>query len=255
MGKRYRPGYLSDKVKKKRVGTAVFAVFLVLLAIVVGAVIGRYQRQLSSDNSVKAKEFYFTSDFLDGETHTLAPGSTQVEFTLGNHADELRFSEVDIDYTVTVTPADDVTVEYGNTGKRLDENAKQDNTVTIKGLKPGTYTVTAKGTGGYEKTLTTTIIVPEEKGQLYFHEEQNADYTLLTVWNEGNAAGEVTVSYTGIPDNTNPNMTDWETGGATSKEQTVEIPSHTSKVFRFFGDSEDRVITVTGADVQEKEPK
>ena len=112
MEKRHIPKNLRHKGKKKSRGAAAaaFAVCLVLLVFLMGAVIGRYQRQLRSDNSVKAKEFYFTSNLLDGGTHTLAPGSTEVTFTLGNHADELRFSEVDIAYTVTVTPADGVTV-------------------------------------------------------------------------------------------------------------------------------------------------
>lgn len=138
MGKRHIPRHLSRRTKKKSVGAtvAVLAVCFVLSSILIGAVIGRYQHQLRSDGSVRAREFYFTSDFLDGGTHALAPETTQVSFTLGNHADDLRFSEVDITYEVTVTPTDSgatgVTVEYGNAEKKLTQGKEQDDTVTIK---------------------------------------------------------------------------------------------------------------------------
>ena len=242
MEKRHIPKNLRCKGSKKSLGAAAaaFAVCLVLLVFLIGAVIGRYQRQLRSDNSVKAKEFYFTCNLLDGGTHTLAPGSTEVIFTLGNYADELRFSEVDIDYKVTVTPADGVNVEYSNTAQKLLAGGKKDDAVTIKGLSPNnTYTVTATGTGGYSQTLTAKIVVLPTEGQVYYNEENvSGEYLLLTVWNEGE----------GIPDNTNPNMTDWNTGGETAQEKSVSIEPHESKVFRFFNATD---ITVEGATAKE----
>ncbi len=64
-------------------------------------------------------------------------------------------------------------------------------------MPPGnTYTVTAIGTGGYSQTLTATINVLSGGGKLYYHLE-SGEYTLLTVWNEGNTAGDVTITYTG----------------------------------------------------------
>ncbi len=246
MEKRHIPGKLS-RWAKKRAGAAALAGGLVLLVILVGAVIGRYQRQLGSGGHVLAKEFYFTSDFLDGSTHFLAPGSNEVTFTLGNHADELRFSEVEIQYKVTVEPAEDVTVVYENPEQKLaPAGTMQDNRVTIKGLKSGeTYTITATGTGGYQKTLTATVQVLPQGAGLYWHAENiPGEYTLLTVWNEGDEPGDVTIQYTGIPDNTNPNMTDWVTAaGATPIEKEISIPAHTSKVFRFF----EGTVTVEGA--------
>lgn len=249
MGRRYIPENLSGRAKKKRVGAAALAVCLLLLVLLIGAVMGRYQRQLRSDASVRALEFYFTSNFLDGGVHTLAPDSTELTFTLGNHADELRFSEVDISYEVTVktngSEAVGVAVAYGNANKKLAKDTKQDDAVTIQNLTPNTYTITAVGTGGYSKTLTATIVIPPKKGQLYYYtEEIPGEYKLLTVWNEGDAEGSVTITYTGIPDNTNPNMKGWSTGsGSTGSGKTVAIGAHESKVFRFFSGT----VEVTGA--------
>lgn len=245
MGKRYIPRHVKPRAKKNRAGVAMaaLAVSFVLLLVLISTVIGKYQHQLDSDGYVRALEFYFTSDFLDGKTHRLAPGSTEVSFTLGNHADELRYSEMDITYDVTVEPvgattSESLTVEQGS--GTLVGNKKDDINVTIKGLKSGSYTVTAVGKGGYSKTLKATIVVPAQSAQLYEYQEKvTGEYILLTVWNEGDEAGNVTISYTGIPDNTNPNMTAWTTNGS----QKVTIAPHESKVFRFFTGE----VTVTGA--------
>ncbi len=224
----------------KRTGLIAGAIGLCFVLLLVGAVIAKYRQQLHSDSAVRAKEFYFTSDFLDGGTHTLAPGSTSVTFTLGNHADELRISEVDIQYTVTVDNGAAVAPANGT----LTKDAKADATITISDLQPGTYTVKAVGTGGYSQTLTATIVVLAEAAKPYYHiENVPGEYILLTVWNEGNEAKNVTIAYTGIPDNTNPNMTDWTTNGS----RLVTIEPHESKVFRFFSGT----VTVTGADKKE----
>lgn len=260
MGKRHIPKNLRRKGKKKSAAAAVAAlvvclVLLVLFVPMVGTVFGRYQRQIRSDGWVKAYDFYFTSNLLDGGTHTLAPGSKEVTFTLSNHADELRYSEVDINYEVKVTDksGDPVVVTItsynegtvpGDTGT-LKMNQKSDAEVTISGLQAGTYTVTATGDGGYKKTLTAEIKVLPEDAKLYWNTENVSDgYTLLTVWNEGDTSGNVTIEYTGIPDNTNPNMEGWKTNG---QKEDIKIEPHESKVFRFFGETV-TVKKVTGAE-------
>ncbi len=249
MGKRHFPKNWSHKAGKKGLGAAALAVCLVLFVILISAVIGRYQSQFGSDGSARALNFYFTSDLLDGGAHTLAPETTELSFTLGNHADELRFSEMDISYEVTVTPADGVTIEKGTA--TLTKNKKSDAKVTLKGLKPGEYTVTAVGEGGYSKTLTATVVIPEKKARLYWHQENvSGEYLLLTVWNEGGVAGKVTVNYIGIPDNTNPNMTDWVTADTDFASEEITIEPYESKVFRFFGGA-----TVQVPGVETKEPR
>lgn len=259
MGKWHIPKKLSHMVKTKRAGAtaAALAVCLVLLVILAGVAVGRYQHQFGSDSSVRALNFYFTSNLLDGGTHTLAPGSTEVKFTLGNHADELRYSEVDIAYAVTVTPvegesvADGVSVTYGNTNQQLDKGAIQDDTVTITNLKPGKYTVEARGTGGYEKILTATIVVPDEESAVYkYLDTSNSEYVLLTVWAQG-YQGTVTITppsppITLIPDNTDRVMENVKTGKAFTDTTSFQDSGYCSHTYRFFGGgvtAEDFTIT------------
>lgn len=223
--------------KKKIIISAIAVVLLCSLAV--GMLAAKYLNERNSDGLLRAQEFYFTSNLLDNidkhKKHALAPGSTSFTFTVGNHGDDLRYAEMDINYTVTVKeedgkPADGVTVEQP--AGKLVSGSVQDTEVTISNLKQGkTYTIEAVGTGGYTKKLTATIKVPAIAPELCYHLDNSAgDYTLLTVWNEGDAEGSATITYTGIPDNTNPNMTKWKTG----ESQEVTIGPHESKVFRFF---------------------
>ncbi len=246
------------KTEKKGLSTTtvVLATCLALLVVLTGTAVARYQHQLGSDGAVRAKEFYFTSDLLDGGVHPLAPGTKEVSFTLRNHADDLRFSEMDIAYEVTVGDGQDtsVTVEYSEAERKLEKGKASDATITLSGLESGkTYLVNAIGKGGYTETLTATIKVDSEAPSLHQHQETSSgEYTLLTVWNEGDEPGKVTIEYAGIPDNTNPNMQDWQTGPSSGTRQTKEvaIAPHESKVFRFFGPA-----TITVLDSESNELK
>ncbi len=271
MAKSYVPKNPSRKAKKKYVGIAAIVMCLLLFTLLIGAAIGRYQRQLRSEGYVRAKEFYFTSDFLDGGTHTLNPGNNSVTFTLGNHADDLRFSEVDIAYTVTVTSGATVTDGTGT----LSKNTKSDGNVTISGLESGKdYIVTATGTGGegsasgYEKTLTATIRVLKPVPAVYKHlDTTNSSYVLLTVWAQG-YTGDVTITPPAdarlIPDNTDPVMQYTQTGGeirdSTSFQDDNGYSSHT---YRFFYDgtpsvggvtAEKFTVTYDGGTAETKQP-
>lgn len=245
MQNKHIPAHAKNKTKisRKRVIISAVAVVLSLCVLTVSMLVAKYLNEKNSDGFVRAKNFYFTSNLLDGKEHTLAPGSTSVTFTLGNHEDDLRYSEVDIKYEYTVT--DNTT---GNTVANGDGALAKDDIddaeVTVENLLEGkTYTVTAVGSGGYTKTLTATIVVPEKATKLYYYVDKSAsEYILLTVWNEGDKKGSVTIEYTGIPDNTNPNMADWTITGS---NRTVEIDPHESKVFRFFNATE---VAVRGAE-------
>jgi len=243
-----RPEPARNRLRWKRVWV-VGAVSLAILCGVAGLAYARYMRSLRSGVAVRAKDFYFTSNLLDEETHTLAPGTDSVTFSLGNFGDELRHSEVEISYTVTVQDESGIAVPKVDVSSgTLGKDKKEIGEVTISDLKPGTYTVTATGTGeGYTKELSAKIVVPEEAGKVYQHFEQvPGEYCVLTVWNEGNEEEKVTITYSGIPDNTNPDMADWQTG---DQRQEVKIAAHESKVFRFFsGDAKAEAIGVEDKD-------
>lgn len=218
---------------------------IVLALVLIGMAGARYLYEEDSGGYVKAKEFYFTSNLLDGAAHTLAPGSTEITFSLGNHPDSLRYSETPISYSVKV---DGNTPAGTNLTGTLGAGSVQDQTVTITGLVPGqTYTVTAEGVGGYHKTLTATLVIPEEEQYLYkYLDTTNSEYVLLTVWAKG-VSGAVTVTAPGtvIPDNTDPIMRSVGTGEAFTDSVSFAGSGYCSHIYRFFGSG----VTVNDFDV------
>ncbi len=232
----------NSKINKKKVIISSVAVVLSLCVLIFGMINAKYLNERSSDGVVRAKNFYFKSVFLDGKEHTISPDSTSITFTLGNHEDDLRYSEVDINYTVSVNNGAKVT--SGGSGT-LTNGVIDDAEVTVSNLQVGnTYEITAVGKGGYTKTLKATVIVPAKETKIYHYLDDSAsEYTLLTVWNEGDEAGNVTITYTGIPDNTNPKMTDW----LKNESREVAIGPHESVVFRFFSGT----VNIQGSELKE----
>jgi len=242
-----RPKPTHDRLSRNHI-LKVGVISLVLLCGLAGIAFARYMQTTHLGVPVRVKEFYFTSDLLNDEvenTHTLSPGSSEITFSVGNHADDLRYSEVSINYEVTVRDSKGQPIaEFRPVSGTLEHTQIEDQKITLSDLSPGTYIITAAAKGGedpsigqYTKELTATIVVPPKGAQLYQHLDTYEDYILLTVWNEGDESKEVTVKYTGIPDNTNPNMSGWKSSDGTTPQESasITIGVHESKVFRFFG--------------------
>ena len=234
----------------------------VLLLASVGTVMAKYTHGNGGYGVAVAPNFYFNSDILtdSGESYKLNPGTQSIKFTLRNHADDLRFSDDDIHYTVTVT-TDDTTVTLtpsvgspstsGTLTGSLTKAQKSDVTITLEGLEDGkTYTVQAVGKASFTETLTAVFTVEKAEDGVFMHVKNTDAYKLLTVWSEV-YVGEATIHIPEglIPDNTWPGMEGYTKD---TREITVTFDgtdtSYISYAFRFFvgadydGSSE---ITVT----------
>lgn len=236
----------TNKVRSMHISRTVL--LLALFCVCIGGislVSAKYIKQsVTKNNSVTAKEFYFESDLLDGQTHQIVStedsttGKTaSVIIRLKNHVDELRYSEVNIDYTVTVTEQDGtsaagVTITNG-TGS-IPAGASNNIDVTLSGLQSGkTYTVTATTSNIYQKTLTGTIEVAQPDNDIYASISDKTQYIEVTVWTT-DYTGNVNLTYAAslMPDNTDNKMTE-------AKSIDGEITdnnwgANTSHVFRFF---------------------
>ncbi|MBR5328930.1 MAG: hypothetical protein IKV45_01840 [Firmicutes bacterium] len=190
-------------------GIALVALLLVFFVVLISGVTAKYTQNTNGENVVVSKEFYFTGNLLSesGSSYMLNTGSKSVTFTLGNNLDKLRFSEDDINYTVTVTcDGTAKTVENGT----LEGGKVSVDTITVDDLENGkTYIVTATGTAGYEATLSASFTVADDGKKVYKHlDTTNPAFVLLTVWTEnvkGNAVVKVTKAGL-IPDNTDAVM-------------------------------------------------
>lgn len=164
--------------RKKRKKDWMSARLAIILVMFYAAILGipsataRYVHVIEKSGTAMAKEFYFTSDLLDGELHTVTAFTDQdgnvsasVTFRLMNHEEEIRYSGVDIEYEVKIVPEEDPDTA-GITGINmkgmLEKGMISDIPVTIRGLEPGnTYVVTAVTENTYESRLTGTIEVRE----------------------------------------------------------------------------------------------
>lgn len=194
-----------------RKGT-ILVIGILLLATAVGGVFAKYVYNAGGRYLLSAKEFYFTSSLLKEKTakYILNSTTTEVTFTLGNNADQLRVSQTDIDYTVLVE-----TKNGSGQPQILDSNAEpvllgdqlSEATITLAGLKKGeTYLVTATGRAGYKQTLKAEFTVSDNDENVYMHlDATDPAYVRLSVWT-GNVTGQLKISAPAglIPDNTDP---------------------------------------------------
>lgn len=228
---------------KRRLAAIIGIVLLCSALITIGLVYASYVKSLDNKGYAVMKEFYFTSNLLDGGTHTLNPGSKDVTFTIGNHADNLRYSEVDIDYSISVKDLTDesLIVNVEESSGTISGGSVNDVNVTISDFVPGhKYEILALGEGSYHQELSAIIVVPENAPKLYYYLDKTSsdEYVVLTVWAQG-YSGEVTINPPPslIPDNTDPVMRDVTTGQISFTDTTsfVDEEGYSSHSYRFFG--------------------
>jgi len=208
---------VNEKKKHSHIRIIVYiAVAASILLLILGSVLAKYVWNKSNDHLMSAKEFYFTSDLLTTDTkkYVLNSNTDKISFTLGNNADELRFSDDDITYTVTIKfkDSDDpctatATPKEGTLNKGAISTVKIDVSDLVVGK---TYIVTATGSAGYEQTLSAEFTVSDNNANLYKHLQVTDEYVLLTVWTE-NLSGDLTIQVNTtdlIPDNTDPILSD-----------------------------------------------
>lgn len=227
---------------------------------IIGDVGAKYVRSREEENVAKAKEFYFTSNLLqeEGAAYVLNFETESVTFSLGNNADELRFSEDPITYTVTVNEGsfDKNDTAIQSVVGVLKTGSVSTDTVTLYGLEKGvTYTVTAVGEAGYKKTLTATFELATDGENVYKHLDlSNDEFVVLTVWTE-NVKGKLSVVTEDekgkavenlIPDGTDPilgqiiNFQDGKYGKIDFTDEVSFVDSgFSSRTYRFFRNEND----------------
>lgn len=250
-------------MKKKRQTKGNKTIKLLILFCIVMAmsavVAAKYIDQTANNDAVTAKEFYFTSDILDGQAHKITADQSdqtaKINIQLTNHADELRFSEVDIDYVVTLkdqTNGKDIALNNTNSANATGKIGKgkcNEKSVTISGLEPGkTYEITATTNNTYRKTLKGTVEVSDTDNKIHQKILDEKEYIEVTIWTV-DYSGEIKLEYPQglIPDNTDEWMAAAKSATDTSQTLTLEsdkIKENTSHTFRFFKENTDSTYNV-----------
>lgn len=174
-----------NAAKKRRIiimETGGLAVFCILFSFI-PSVTAKYIKQTEIKGVAIAREFYFSSNLLDGSMHQITAGEdgrASVSFVLMNYEEERKYSEVDIDYVVTVEEEDgdkenDVVISpaAGKIPKGMPDHVE----IMVSGLTAEhTYRINASTDNTYTKTLTGTVKVGTEDEQMYLSTEDE-DFT------------------------------------------------------------------------------
>ncbi len=235
-------GVSDEGMRKRRIFMISAAAVISLLAITAGGVLAYYLSKTGGYELVTAQEFYFAGDMLSEEqpSYYLNAGTESLDITLRNHPDALRFSQGDIDYTVTVTEKESGDVVFTDSGS-LAKNAASDDTVTLTGLESGKrYIVSATGTSGYSKTISAEFAVLSETGSVYKHlDVSDGACVVLTVWADY-TCGDVVITFPAglIPDSSDPVLAPVNNySGGVYTAGTVNdnfAGGYYSKTYRFF---------------------
>ena len=263
-----------DKKKNRSRRLYWYGVLIGLLigtVLMIGGIVAKYTYQKDDENVVAAKVFYFSSNLLTegGQEYVLNSEATSVSFTLGNNEDEVRYSDDDIKYTVSVTLQNktdgDVEPLLDVTEGVLEKGKVTTDTITLSKLIQGrTYIVTATGTAGYQKTLQATFRVSDNEENVYkYLDTSNHAYVLLTVWTE-NVSGDAVITCNTedntnviglIPDSTDEVLKNVNNFDSVNNNYTAFIGNneiednssfdqlYSSRTYRFFID-EDKQITI-----------
>ena len=228
----------TEKYRKFVVPLVLVLAFAVTLSI--GGIYAKYVKSYRDTGLIISKTMYFASDCLTEEGAAYTISDTEVTIKLMNYPDELRVSEIPVNYIISVEPNDGVDVS-SNSGSLGEYDFKRDSVeIVISGLQRGkTYTVTALGENGYKKTLSATFTVVPEENQFYYSITQNEYYVLLTVWTENiKGAAKINFPNTLLPDNTDAILRDvTKAQGYFTDEESFE-KEYSSRTYRFFKTNE-----------------
>jgi len=227
---------------------------LVLIAVLLaynGITIAKYITSHEKEPLYVAENFYFESDMLktaateaDVPVYTLAAGGTSLGFKLKNYTDTLRYSEVDVGFSVQITDVDEdpvsPSVSANICGTAVTDPAAfvipgdtcQDAAVVIGGLEPGNTYLVSVNASPYAATLKGKFTIPAADNKVSFtiSDAVNSFDLKMTVVT-GDKGGEATIKWPGevLPDNTDPLM-----AGATGTSHVINLEKNSSYTFTFF---------------------
>ena len=246
---------IKNAIKKYKVVLVILCVFV--LFMFTKSSLAKYNANKNKDFLYEASSFYFTSDTLNSDStvsvYTFATGTDYIEFNIANNEDNLRYSEVDIHYQVTITDINGNSVKdkNNNTISNIDANLTKNNinanTHRFSNLEDGAYIVTATSISPYSKTIRANFIITNSDTNLRYTvtDAVNSPILQLTI-STNDYSGNVKILWPeGItPDNTISVFENLKTG-YTSSSITVSLTKNGEYIYQFFKENPSRVYTTS----------
>ena len=213
--------------------------FLAIIITFINVVMAKYVESQEKETLYVAESFYFESDLLtndaDTKTYTYQKGKDNIQVVLKNNIDDLRYSDVDIEYTVRITDLNGTEVKSPITGT-LNKGSINTQTVNFTDLATGSYTVIATATAPYEKTIKANFVIEAQNSNVSYDvtDIENSSVAQLTVTtNDYNGNVKITWPKGVAPDSTNSNFEDINTG-YNSSNKTISVNSKSETIIQFF---------------------
>ncbi len=221
---------ISNSLKNKHIYILIALILLGLLTL--GFSKAKYVALENKTDSYVAKNFYFESNLLSESTssYTYGKGKNTIEFTISNNEDELRISEVDIDYTAILTDMNGNEIETKS--GTLTSGTINTQTIRFENLATGTYNVAVKSTSPYTKTLYGTFYITEKEESFDFQisDIANSSILYLTI-NTKDYTGNVLITY---PEGLEIDNTDLNIQNYTNSTVTINLKANSEYSLIFF---------------------
>lgn len=236
---------MKNKLFKNTILKNFFIIFIFIFFIFVGHAFAKYLMKINQKFLYDAKDFYFESDLLserNQNSYTYKDGVDYIEFNLNNNVDDLRYSEVNINYVVELTDLDgnNVKNKFGDVVDSINGSFSKDtldsNKIKFENLASGTYVVTATSIRPYKKQLQANFILISLNDKISYKVSDVKDSPILNLTISTNDySGNVKIKWpTGVaPNSTDSVFSNVDTGYSTGNV-TVPFGANSEYVFLFF---------------------
>lgn len=255
---------MSGNTNKKRRSLIIILAVVLAVALLGGGLLARYIGQNRRAAEMISSGFHISSNYAkEGTTppeYNMPDWGSGVTVSVFNYELEnvAQYSEMAIDYTITVTHGTLDKVMDGTTPLTATDDkytiaagpTKVEHVVYITPDGTGDVSVTIKAVSPYEKELKATLKIVSKALPDYTFEDRGDGTALLTI-KSNDYGGTVTVKWDATkysPDNTNPLMSDWKDSESTDG-RTVTVEDNSTYFLIFIKNTTATVTTTTGTGV------
>ncbi len=223
----------------------ILIVAFVVTILFIPPVLAKYYQLVGTGVVYETEDFYFESDLLKSDTeinsYTYQKGINSIKVTISNNIDSLRYTEIPIQYVVSIKSLsgeivkdtdgkviDDVTGSFNGSG--IDSR-----TVEFSKLSAGAYKITATSTSPYQKILQAIFYLTDVEEDITYQLSDSASspilyLTVLTADYSGNI--RITFPEQIIPDSTDVHFQNVDINGTFNV--VIPFKANSEYTFPFF---------------------
>ena len=191
---------------KRAIVIALLLLCSILLSLSIGVTYAKYRILSDDDTAVSPNRFYFESNLLKEGGAQYELNINYIRFDLRTFADDMRKSEVAVDYKVAMYCSDAPDVKVSETSGSIPVDTTEYPTIIFDDLSFGkTYTVTATATSPYTKTISATFTLLDDENSLSYEFVKVNDFVVRMILRTNDLGSTVKVYWNEayVPDNSN----------------------------------------------------